>query len=49
MGILFAIIALVSWGLGDFLIQKSTRRTKRWPMGLLNTLNYETPLKQKIS
>ena len=38
MGILFAIIALVSWGLGDFLIQKSTRRTKRWPMGLLNTI-----------
>jgi len=26
MGIIFAILALFSWGLGDFLIQKSTRR-----------------------
>lgn len=26
MGIIFAILALLAWGLGDFLIQKSTRR-----------------------
>jgi len=30
MGILFALLALVSWGLGDFLIQRSTRRFGDW-------------------
>lgn len=30
MGILFAIIALFSWGIGDFLIQKSTRKFGDW-------------------
>lgn len=30
MGILFAILALVSWGLGDFLIQRSTRKFGDW-------------------
>lgn len=30
MGILFAILALISWGLGDFLIQRSTRRFGDW-------------------
>ncbi len=33
MGILFALIALLSWGVGDFLIQRSTRR-----LGDLNAL-----------
>ncbi len=26
MGILFAFIAMLSWGFGDFFIQKSTRK-----------------------
>jgi len=30
MGILFAFIALFSWGIGDFLIQKSTRKFGDW-------------------
>ena len=30
MGILFAFIALFSWGFGDFLIQKSTRKFGDW-------------------
>lgn len=30
MGILFAFIALVSWGIGDFLIQKSARAFGDW-------------------
>jgi uncharacterized membrane protein len=30
MGILLALVALFSWGLGDFLIQKSTRRFGDW-------------------
>ena len=30
MGILFAFIALFSWGIGDFLIQKSTRKFGNW-------------------
>ncbi|MCX6788875.1 MAG: DMT family transporter [bacterium] len=30
IGIIFALIALVSWGLGDFLIQKSARRFGDW-------------------
>ena len=30
MGILFAFIALFSWGLGDFLIQKSARKFGDW-------------------
>jgi drug/metabolite transporter (DMT)-like permease len=30
MGILLALIALFSWGLGDFLIEKSTRRFGDW-------------------
>lgn len=30
MGILFAFIALVCWGFGDFLIQKSSREFGRW-------------------
>ena len=30
MGILFALTALFSWGLGDFLIQKSTRKFGDW-------------------
>lgn len=30
MGVLFAIIALMSWGTGDFLIQKSTRKFGNW-------------------
>ncbi len=30
MGILFALIALVCWGFGDFLIQRSTRRFGDW-------------------
>lgn len=30
MGGLFAILALISWGVGDFLIQKSTRKFGDW-------------------
>lgn len=30
MGFLFAFIALISWGVGDFLIQKETRRFGDW-------------------
>ena len=30
MGVLFAIIALLSWGSGDFLIQRSTRKFGDW-------------------
>jgi drug/metabolite transporter (DMT)-like permease len=30
MGIIFALIALVSWGVGDFLIQRSTRKFGDW-------------------
>lgn len=30
MGIVFAFIALFSWGLGDFLIQRSTRKFGSW-------------------
>lgn len=30
MGIIFATLALLSWGLGDFLIQKSTRKFGNW-------------------
>lgn len=30
MGVFFAFIALFSWGLGDFLIQKSTRKFGDW-------------------
>ncbi|MFA6254183.1 MAG: EamA family transporter [Candidatus Paceibacterota bacterium] len=30
MGIAFAFLALVAWGVGDFLIQKSTRRFGNW-------------------
>lgn len=30
MGILFALIALLSWGVGDFLIQKSARKFGDW-------------------
>ena len=30
MGILFALLALISWGLGDFLIQRSTRKFGDW-------------------
>jgi drug/metabolite transporter (DMT)-like permease len=30
MGLFFALIALFSWGIGDFLIQKSTRRFGSW-------------------
>lgn len=30
MGISFAFLALVAWGVGDFLIQKSTRRFGNW-------------------
>lgn len=30
MGILFAITALLAWGLGDFLLQRSTRRFGEW-------------------
>jgi drug/metabolite transporter (DMT)-like permease len=30
LGILAAVIAMVSWGFGDFLIQKSTRRVGDW-------------------
>lgn len=30
MGIIFAVLALLSWGIGDFLIQKSTRKFGDW-------------------
>ena len=30
MGILFAFLALIAWGFGDFLIQKSTRKFGDW-------------------
>ncbi len=30
MGIVFALLALLSWGIGDFLIQKSTRKFGDW-------------------
>jgi hypothetical protein len=30
MGTLFAFIALISWGIGDFLIQKGARRFGNW-------------------
>lgn len=30
MGILFAFIALASWGIGDFLLQRSTRKFGNW-------------------
>lgn len=30
LGILFAIIAMLSWGVGDFLIQRSTRKIGDW-------------------
>lgn len=30
MGILFAFIALICWGVGDFLIQKSSRKFGKW-------------------
>jgi len=30
MGILFAFIALICWGIGDFLIQKSSREFGKW-------------------
>lgn len=30
MGIFFAFLAMVSWGFGDFLIQKSTRKFGNW-------------------
>ena len=30
MGLIFAVIALLSWGVGDFLIQRSTRKFGDW-------------------
>lgn len=30
MGVLFALLAVISWGLGDFLIQRSTRKFGNW-------------------
>ena len=38
LGIVFALGALVSWGFGDFLIQKTTRKLGDWETLLIVTL-----------
>ena len=38
LGVLFALGALIFWGLGDFLIQRSTRKVGNWETLFIITL-----------
>lgn len=37
LGILFAFVAMLFWGFGDFMIQKSTRKIGDWETVFLIT------------